>query len=63
MKGTSLVSLDDSLFSAKGEEGTILDVMGAVVGAETSLPPVGDGLELSGGGFFELGQVASVVRS
>ena len=27
------------------------------------MPPIGDGLELSGGGFSELGQVASVVRS
>ena len=58
VKGTSLVSLDDLLFSAKGEKGTIPDVMEAVVGAETSLPPASDGLELSGGGSSELGQPA-----
>lgn len=58
VKGTSLVSLDDPLFSAKGEKGTIPDVMEAVIGAETSLPPASDGLELSGGGSSELGQAA-----
>ena len=56
MKGASMVLLDDPLISAKGEEGTIPDVMGAVVGTETCLPPAGDGLELSGGRSSMLGQ-------
>ena len=56
VKGASLVSLDDPLISAKGEEDTILDVMGVVASAQTSLLPTGDGLELNGWGSSVLGQ-------
>ena len=47
--------LDDPLIPTKGREGSVPDVMGAIVGAEASLFLSGDGQEISGAGTLVLG--------